>query len=194
MEQNQLERKRPSSFFIARQIVYTSLLTFGGGNAIIATLYQEVVKHRKWLSEDHFFNLVAAANLFPGPSLFKFCILIAYELRGKTALILTALGIMLPIPLIFIALSLGLDSILDPALYQSIGRVLMPVISAMLLQVCSEMLKTVRKRVPILPITGFLGISLVLLMYFQIPTPLFFLSGIAATLLLYRPKKTGEKP
>ena len=44
-------------------------LAFGGPAVHIAMLEEEVVTKRKWMSREHFLNLVGATNLIPGPVL-----------------------------------------------------------------------------------------------------------------------------
>ena len=43
-------------------------IAFGGPAAHIAMLEDEVVKKRKWMTDQHFLDLVGATNLIPGPN------------------------------------------------------------------------------------------------------------------------------
>jgi len=44
------------------------VIAFGGPAAHIAMMEEEVVKKRKWMTEEHFLDLVGATNLIPGPN------------------------------------------------------------------------------------------------------------------------------
>ena len=52
---------------MARLFVRFSLLAFGGPVAHIAIAEDELVTRRKWLTHEHYLDLIAATNLIPGP-------------------------------------------------------------------------------------------------------------------------------
>jgi chromate transport protein ChrA len=41
---------------------------YGGPVAHVSIMHNEVVKKRKWISEQHFLDLIGATNLIPGPN------------------------------------------------------------------------------------------------------------------------------
>ncbi|MDW8060957.1 MAG: chromate transporter [Thermomicrobium sp.] len=53
---------------VARVAFKLGCLAFGGPAAHIAMLREEVVVRRRWLSEQHFLDLLGATNLIPGPN------------------------------------------------------------------------------------------------------------------------------
>lgn len=78
---------------------------FGGPAAHIAMMHDEIVKRRKWLSDQEFLDLVGATNLIPGPNSTEMAIHIGYLHAGWPGLILGGACFILPAMLIVLALS-----------------------------------------------------------------------------------------
>lgn len=69
---------------------------FGGPAAHIAMMQDEVVRRRKWLTDERFLDLLGATNLIPGPNSTEMAIHIGYE-RGRWAgLIVAGLAFIVP--------------------------------------------------------------------------------------------------
>ncbi len=64
---------------------------FGGPAAHIAMMEEEVVNRRKWLTRQHFLDLIGATNLIPGPNSTEMAIQIGY-IRGNAPTVLNAAG------------------------------------------------------------------------------------------------------
>ena len=60
---------------------------FGGPAAHIGIMHDEVVRRRKWLSEEQFLDLLGATNLIPGPNSTEMVIHIGYLRAGWRGLI-----------------------------------------------------------------------------------------------------------
>ena len=71
-------------------------ISFGGPAAHIAMIGNEVVKKRKWLSEQHFLDLIGATNLIPGPNSTEMAIHIGHERAGWKGLIVAGSCFILP--------------------------------------------------------------------------------------------------
>jgi len=71
-------------------------IAFGGPAAHIAMMEEEVVHRRKWLTREHFLDLVGAINLIPGPNSTQLGILIGYTRAGVLGLIVSGLSFILP--------------------------------------------------------------------------------------------------
>jgi chromate transporter len=69
---------------------------FGGPVAHIALMHGEVVKKRKWLTEQQFLDLMGATNLIPGPNSTEMAIHIGQERAGWRGLIIAGLCFILP--------------------------------------------------------------------------------------------------
>ncbi len=73
---------------------------FGGPAATIAMMDDEVVSRRRWLSREHFLDLVGATNLIPGPNSTEMAMHVGYERCGFTGLAAAGFSFILPAALI----------------------------------------------------------------------------------------------
>lgn len=73
---------------------------FGGPAAHIAMMEDEVVRRRKWLTEERFLDLVGATNLIPGPNSTEMAIHIGYERRRWAGLVVAGACFIIPAALI----------------------------------------------------------------------------------------------
>jgi chromate transporter len=71
-------------------------LAFGGPAAHIALMEDELVRRRRWVSRADFLDLLAVANLLPGPSSTELAIFIGYRLRGLRGLLAAGFCFILP--------------------------------------------------------------------------------------------------
>lgn len=90
----------PSLKEIAQLFLKLGFIGFGGPAAHIALMQREVVDQRKWLSEQHFLDLIGATNLIPGPNSTEMAIHIGYEKGGWKGLIIAGLCFIIPAILI----------------------------------------------------------------------------------------------
>jgi chromate transporter len=78
---------------------------FGGPAAHIAMMHDEVVKRRKWLSDQEFLDLLGATNLIPGPNSTEMAIHLGLLRAGWLGLILGGTCFILPAMCIVLALA-----------------------------------------------------------------------------------------
>lgn len=81
---------------IAQLFLKLGIIGFGGPAAHIAMMRQEVVIKRKWLTEEHFLDLIGATSLIPGPNSTEMAIHIGRERGGAKGLIIAGLCFILP--------------------------------------------------------------------------------------------------
>lgn len=72
------------------------LTSFGAPTAHIAMMEREFVRRKKWISEEHFLDLLAAANLIPGPNASETCYHVGYARAGYPGMIVAGLGFISP--------------------------------------------------------------------------------------------------
>jgi chromate transporter len=85
---------------IARLFLKLGVIGFGGPAAHIAMMQHEVVVKKKWLTEQHFLDLVGATNLIPGPNSTEMAIHIGHEKAGWKGLLVAGCCFILPAVLI----------------------------------------------------------------------------------------------
>lgn len=81
---------------IARLFLRFGFVAFGGPAAHIAMMDEEFVERRKWLSRQHFLDLVGATNLIPGPNSTEMTMHIGYERAGILGMIVAGVCFILP--------------------------------------------------------------------------------------------------
>jgi chromate transporter len=85
---------------LARLFLKLGLIGFGGPAAHIAMMEEEVVERRRWLTREHFLDLVGATNLSPGPNSTEMAIHVGYLRAGWMGLLIAGLCFIIPAVLI----------------------------------------------------------------------------------------------
>ena len=78
---------------------------FGGPAAHIAMMREEMVQRRKWVSPEHFVDLIGIANLIPGPTSTELAIYLGYLRAGWAGLVLGGVCFITPAMLIVLAVA-----------------------------------------------------------------------------------------
>ncbi|MDX2137346.1 MAG: chromate efflux transporter [Chloroflexota bacterium] len=85
---------------VAASFIRLGFTAFGGPAAHIAMFQEEFVKRRKWLSEQHFLDLLGATNLIPGPNSTEMAMHIGMLRAGWLGLIVGGAAFILPAALL----------------------------------------------------------------------------------------------
>jgi chromate transporter len=85
---------------LAQLFLKLGTIGFGGPAVHIAMMKEEVVTKKKWITEQHFLDLVGATNLIPGPNSTEMAIHIGQERAGWRGLIVAGLCFIFPAVLI----------------------------------------------------------------------------------------------
>jgi len=90
-----------------REVVWLFLklgtIAFGGPAAHIAMMRDEVVRRRRWLSDEQFMDLLGATNLIPGPNSTEMAIHLGYLRAGWPGLVVAGCCFIVPAMLIVFA-------------------------------------------------------------------------------------------
>ena len=164
---------------------------FGGPAAHIAMMRAEIVTKRKWLTEQHFLDLIGATNLIPGPNSTEMAIHIGHERAGWKGLIVAGLCFILPAVLItgvfaWLYKQYGQIPEVQPFVY-GIKPAIIAIILGAIFPLAKQSLKSVG-----LAIIGLAVLALSLLNFNEIY--LMFAAGFLALLLRsIRTRKSGIK-
>lgn len=97
-----MQKENPSAKLkeVAALFLKLGIIGFGGPAAHIAMMQHEVVERRKWISEQHFLDLVGATNLIPGPNSTEMTMHIGRERAGWKGLMVAGMCFIMPAVLI----------------------------------------------------------------------------------------------
>ena len=90
---------------IASVFLKLGTIGFGGPAAHIAMMEEETVARRKWLSREHFLDLMGATNLIPGPNSTEMAIHVGYSCGGVPGLALAGVCFIFPAVLLTVMLA-----------------------------------------------------------------------------------------
>ena len=71
-------------------------ISFGGPAAHIAMMEDEVVTKRKWMTHEHFLDLIGATNIIPGPNSTEMTMHCGYERAGWKGLFVAGISFIFP--------------------------------------------------------------------------------------------------
>ncbi|MDH5684414.1 MAG: chromate transporter, partial [candidate division WOR-3 bacterium] len=106
---------------------------FGGGIAMLALIRQNIVKTRRWITDDELGVGVAMGQMLPGPFVSNYVEFIGYHLRGLKGMIISVLAFLLPSFLAITILSFLYFRFQNISVLQNIFSGIQPVIAGVLL-------------------------------------------------------------
>ena len=71
-------------------------IAFGGPAAHIAMMQDEIVQKRKWISQQHFLDLIGATNLIPGPNSTEMTMHCGHERGGWKGMLIAGISFIFP--------------------------------------------------------------------------------------------------
>ncbi|MBI3923233.1 MAG: chromate efflux transporter [Armatimonadetes bacterium] len=83
------------------------LIGFGGPATHIATIEEEVVTRRQWMTPQHYLDLVGATNLIPGPNSTEIAIYVGFVRAGYPGLVVAGVGFIFPAVVITTAFAMA---------------------------------------------------------------------------------------
>lgn len=161
----------------------------GGPAAHIALMQDEVVRRRRWLTDEQFLDLLGATNLIPGPSSTELAIHIGFERRRWAGLVVAGVAFILPAVAISV---LCADAYVRFGSTPAVGWLLYgvkPVVLAIVVQAMATLLPKAARSAPL----RLVGLVAALLVLFGIHELAVLLGAGLVTALLARASASGPR-
>ncbi len=120
----------------------TGTFGFGGGQATIPLIQEEVVDHYAWLTEEQFIDYLAMGNTLPGPIATKMSVIIGYDLAGFAGAAVALLGTLLPSTLAILVLFTLFMQYKDTAFVKGMQAAAKPVVVVLIAGVAFSMARS----------------------------------------------------
>lgn len=164
-------------------------IAFGGPAAHIAMMDDEIVKKRKWISQQHFLDLIGATNLIPGPNSTEMTMHCGHERGGIKGMFVAGISFILPavtITMLFAWMYTKYGQLpeVEPFIY-GIKPAVIAIILAAVYRLGKKALKT--------PALGILGVITLTACIFGLNEIVALFSCGLLGLVLYLIKKTSTK-
>jgi chromate transporter len=176
-----MDTKQRNLYEIAAVSFKLGCIGFGGIAGMVSLIENEIVTKRRWISPEHYMDVVGAANIVPGPNSVEIIMHCAHYRGGKPGLIWGGLSYILPATLL---------CLLWACLYSRYGHLpsvqpfivgIRPAVTAIIIATVFRLSKTAFKTVPIIVISSLVLVGSLLGMNEVI---LLFAAGILGTLYL----------
>jgi chromate transporter, chromate ion transporter (CHR) family len=173
---------------LAKLFLKLGVIGFGGPAVHIAMMEEEVVRKRKWFTQQHFLDLVGATNLIPGPNSTEMTMHCGHERAGWKGLFVAGSCFILPAVIITAVFAWAYQQYGTlPAVAPFISGIkpaIIGVIVALMISLARKALKSVA-----LGILGIIAVALALMGYNEI----FILLGLGIAGMLFHTLKNDEK-
>ncbi len=122
---------------IARIFFGMGCVAFGGPAAHIAMMEDIIVDKKKWMSREHFLDLVGATNLIPGPNSTEMTMHCGHERAGTAGLFVAGISFIFPAAvmtgiLAYVYVTYGQTPYVEPFLYGIKPAVLILILNAVI--------------------------------------------------------------
>ena len=170
---------------VFRLMLRLGLTAFGGPAAHIAIMHDEIVRRRRWVTEQHFLDLLGATNLIPGPNSTEMAIHLSYVRAGWPGLIVGGASFIAPAVVMVIALAwvyvrFGATPAADAMLYA-----IKPVVIA----IVANALVSLGRQAITGPVTALAGLAVFGLYFLGFDSVLLLIGGgVAVMLVLNAPR------
>jgi len=159
------------SFFIVGATGY------GGGSALAPLIHREAVEKHDWITDKEFIDIVAIANMLPGPSMVEMASAVGYKKAGVLGATIASFAITLPIMILFTVFLVMLNNYIPIELLNAMTAPVLGTVSALMLTLTKKLYIQSTKEISIPLIILITTISLVLI-YFLKVHPSIVISGM----------------
>lgn len=108
------------------------LFSFGGGYVMLPLIENEVIRANTWLSYPEFINIIAIAEMTPGPIAINLATFVGFRIAGVPGALASTLGVVLPSFLIILIIAKFLQKFYKLPLVQAAFKGLRPAVIALI--------------------------------------------------------------
>lgn len=119
-----------------------NLLGYGGGPSSIPLMYEEIVPHYGWLTDEQFSNMLALGNALPGPIATKIAAYVGYDVYGWAGVAAALLATVLPSAAALIILLQVMQKYKQSPVVKGMTLLVQPVIAIMMTVLTIQMAKS----------------------------------------------------
>lgn len=112
---------------------FIGAFSFGGGYAMLPLIQEEVVYNHHWLSIQQFSDIIAVAEMTPGPIAINTATYVGYKIAGITGSTAATIGVVLPSFVIILTLAGIVLKNKDNPFFQGAFSGLRPVVVALVI-------------------------------------------------------------
>ena len=156
------------------------LFTFGGGYAMIPLIQKDIVEGHRWLSMEQFTDLIAIAEMTPGPIAVNSATFVGYKLAKFWGALVSTIGVVLPSFLVIWAVASVFLSFQDNPIVQAAFKGLRPAVLGMIIVAALSVANVATAGFKSIIIV--LGVILGVAVFKLHPIIVFILSGIIGVL------------
>lgn len=118
---------------LALAFARAGMFTFGSGYAMLALIQREVVERHAWLTAPQFADLVAVAEVTPGPLTINMATFVGYRLAGLPGAVTATLGLITGPMVALIVIARYYGEVRNLPAVDTVFRALRPVVTALIL-------------------------------------------------------------
>ncbi len=108
------------------------LFSFGGGYVMLPLIEKEVIRTNAWLTYHEFIDIIAIAEMTPGPIAINLATFVGFRIAGLPGALASTLGVVLPSFIIILIIARFLQKFYKLPLVQAAFRGLRPAIIALI--------------------------------------------------------------
>ncbi|MCR4441715.1 MAG: chromate transporter [Peptococcaceae bacterium] len=160
---------------------FIGAFSFGGGYAMLPLIQKEVVLNHHWLTMHQFADILAVAEMTPGPVAINTATFVGFKTAGVWGSVFATFGVVFPSFIIIVSLAGLVLKYKDTPVFQSAFGGLRPVVVALITGAAVLVGKeTISSLLPL----AFAAVALVLMRWLRIhPVLLIILSGLLGILV-----------
>ncbi|MFA6780112.1 MAG: chromate transporter [Paludibacteraceae bacterium] len=118
--------------------------TLGGGYAMLSMVEKAIVEHKKWVTEDEFWDMITVVQTIPGVFALNTALYVGYKIRGARGAAAAALGAILPSFLIILLVAMFFVEIRDNVIVERIFKGIRPCVVALILAPSIKMIQSAK--------------------------------------------------